>query len=68
MAELPLECLLGSDWRQENSERQLLSSVDEGFCLYDALRHLVAFGNGGVAKDEVCCSKLAFTMDEYLGL
>ena len=34
----------------------------------DALRHLVDFGDGGVAKDNVCYFELAVTMDEHLGL
>ena len=37
-------------------------------CFDDALRRLVAFGDRGVAEDEVYCSELTVTMDEHLGL
>ena len=34
----------------------------------DALWRLVDFGDGGVAKDKVCYSELAVSMDEHLSL
>ena len=34
-------------------------------CFDDALRLLVAFGDRGVAEDEVCCSKLTIAMYNF---
>ena len=36
-------------------------------CFDDALRRLVAFGDRGVAKDEVYCSELTVTLVFCLG-
>ena len=37
-------------------------------CLNDALRHLKSLGYEGVAENDVCCTKLAVSAYEYLGL
>ena len=37
-------------------------------CLNDALRHLKSLGYGGVAENDVCCTKLAVRAYEHLDL